>query len=99
MSCRPSFEGPSIQQPTAAIEVGTPKAGYGTHSLRRTRASIIYNSTGNSRAVQILLDYTKIENTVHYLGVDIEDALGSQRELRSDRGAVETADLAVACHV
>ncbi len=48
---------------------------YGTHSLRRTKASIIYKQTGNLRAVQILLGHTKIESTVRYLGVDIEDAL------------------------
>jgi integrase len=48
---------------------------YGTHSLRRTKASLIYKATGNLRAVQILLGHTKIENTVRYLGVDIEDAL------------------------
>lgn len=48
---------------------------YGTHSLRRTRASFIYKATGNLRAVQILLGHTKIESTVRYLGVDIEDAL------------------------
>ncbi len=48
---------------------------YGTHSLRRTKASIIYKATGNLRAVQILLGHTKIENTARYLGVDIEDAL------------------------
>jgi integrase len=48
---------------------------YGTHSLRRTKVSIIYNQTGNLRAVQILLGHTKIESTVRYLGVDIEDAL------------------------
>ena len=48
---------------------------YGTHSLRRTKASIIYKRTGNLRAVQILLGHTKIESTVRYLGVDIEDAL------------------------
>ncbi|MFN3459376.1 MAG: tyrosine-type recombinase/integrase [Oceanibaculum sp.] len=45
------------------------------HSLRRTKASIIYKATGNLRAVQILLGHTRIENTVRYLGVDIEDAL------------------------
>jgi integrase len=45
------------------------------HSLRRTKASIIYKRTGNLRAVQILLGHTKIESTVRYLGVDIEDAL------------------------
>lgn len=48
---------------------------YGTHSLRRTKASIIYNQTGNLRAVQILLGHSKIESTVRYLGVDIEGAL------------------------
>lgn len=48
---------------------------YGTHSLRRTKASIIYKATENLRAIQILLGHTKIENTVRYLGVDVEDAL------------------------
>ena len=48
---------------------------YGTHSLRRTKAALIYKRTGNLRAVQILLGHTKIETTVRYLGVDIEDAL------------------------
>ncbi len=55
--------------------VGLRREEYGTHSLRRTKASIIYKATGNLRAVQILLGHTKIENTVRYLGVDIEDAL------------------------
>lgn len=48
---------------------------YGTHSMRRTKAAMIYRATGNLRAVQILLGHTKIENTVRYLGVDVEDAL------------------------
>ena len=48
---------------------------YGTHSFRRTKVSIIYKQTGNLRAVQILLGHTKIESTVRYLGVDVEDAL------------------------
>ncbi|MGK7866350.1 tyrosine-type recombinase/integrase [Falsiroseomonas sp. E2-1-a20] len=48
---------------------------YGTHSLRRTKASIIYKATGNLRGVQILLGHSKIESTVRYLGVDVEDAL------------------------
>lgn len=48
---------------------------YGTHSLRRTKISMIYRATGNLRAIQILLGHTKIENTVRYLGVDIKDAL------------------------
>lgn len=48
---------------------------YGTHSLRRTKASMIYRATGNIRAIQILLGHSKIGNTVRYLGVDVEDAL------------------------
>ena len=46
-----------------------------THSLRRTKASIIYKAAGNLRAIQILLGHSKIENTVRYLGVDVNDAL------------------------
>lgn len=57
------------------IGIGLRPEDYGTHSLRRTKASIIYKQTGNLRAVQILLGHTKIESTVRYLGVDIEDAL------------------------
>lgn len=55
--------------------IGLRGEDYGTHSLRRTKAAIIYMATGNLRAIQILLGHTKIENTVRYLGVDIEDAL------------------------
>ncbi|MDE1905539.1 MAG: tyrosine-type recombinase/integrase [Rhodospirillales bacterium] len=55
--------------------IGLRQEDYGTHSLRRTKASIIYRQTGNLRAVQILLGHTKIESTVRYLGVDVEDAL------------------------
>jgi site-specific recombinase XerC len=55
--------------------IGLRREDYGTHSLRRTKASIIYKQSGNLRAVQILLGHTKIESTVRYLGVDIEDAL------------------------
>jgi hypothetical protein len=55
--------------------VGLMRSEYGTHSLRRTKASIIYRATGNLRAVQILLRHSKIENTVRYLGIDVEDAL------------------------
>ncbi len=55
--------------------IGLRAQDYGTHSLRRTKASIIYKQTGNLRAVQILLGHTRIESTVRYLGVDVEDAL------------------------
>ena len=57
------------------IGIGLTRSEYGTHSLRRTKASIIYRATGNLRAVQILLGHSKIENTVRYLGIDVEDAL------------------------
>jgi len=55
--------------------IGLPGEDYGTHSLRRTKASIIYEATGNLRAVQILFGHTKIESTVRHLDVDVEDAL------------------------
>ena len=48
---------------------------YGTHSHRRTKASLIYKATGKLRAIQILLGHSNIENTVRYLGVDIDDAI------------------------
>jgi len=54
--------------------IGLRDEEYGTHSLRRTKASMIYRAD-NIRAIQILLGYCKIENTVRYLGVDVEDAL------------------------
>jgi integrase len=48
---------------------------FGTHSLRRTKATLIYRRTGNLRAVQLLLGHAKIESTVRYLGVEVDDAL------------------------
>jgi integrase len=61
----------------------------GTHSLRRTKASTIYKATGNIRTIQILPGHSKIENTVRYLGVDIEDApaLAEKTEIRLLWGA------------
>ncbi|MBR0551178.1 tyrosine-type recombinase/integrase [Stakelama marina] len=55
--------------------IGLDKREYGTHSMRRTKAALIYKATGNLRAVQTLLGHTNIENTVRYLGVDVDDAL------------------------
>ncbi len=55
--------------------IGLRKEDYGTHSVRRTKAALIYKRTGNLRAVQILLGHSKIETTVRYLGVEVEDAL------------------------
>lgn len=55
--------------------IGLDSNAYGTHSMRRTKASIIYKKTKNLRAIQILLGHTKLESTVRYLGVEIDDAL------------------------
>lgn len=55
--------------------IGLDPSGYRTHSLRRTKAAVIYRKTGNLRAVQLLLGHTKIDSTVRYLGVELEDAL------------------------
>lgn len=55
--------------------IGLEPSGYGTHSLRRTKAAEIYRKTGNLRAVQLLLGHTKVDSTVRYLGVELEDAL------------------------
>lgn len=55
--------------------IGLAPSAYGTHSLRRTKAALIYRKTGNIRAVQLLLGHTKLDSTVRYLGVEVEDAL------------------------
>jgi integrase len=55
--------------------VGLDSKLFGTHSLRRTKATLIYRRTGNLRAVQLLLGHTKIESTVRYLGIEVDDAL------------------------
>ena len=55
--------------------IGLEPADYGTHSLRRTKATLIYRRTKNLRAVQLLLGHTKLENTVRYLGIEVDDAL------------------------
>ena len=55
--------------------IGLDPAVYGTHSLRRTKASLIYKRTKNLRAVQLLLGHTKLESTVRYLGIEVDDAL------------------------
>jgi integrase len=56
-------------------EIGLDSSAYGTHSIRRTKASLIYRRTKNIRAVQILLGHTKLESTVRYLGIEVDDAL------------------------
>ena len=56
-------------------------SGYGTHSMRRTKVAKIYRKTGNQRAVQLLLGYTKVDSTVRYLGVELEDVLSISERL------------------
>jgi integrase len=55
--------------------IGLDRHVFGTHSLRRTKATLIYRRTGNLRAVQLLLGHRKIESTVRYLGIEVDDAL------------------------
>ena len=50
-------------------------AAYGTHSMRRTKPTLIYRRTKNLRAVQLLLGHTKLESTVRSLGIEVDDAL------------------------
>ena len=56
-------------------EIGLDPAVYGTHSLRRSKASLIYRRTKNLRAIQLLLGHAKLESTVRYLGIEVDDAL------------------------
>jgi site-specific recombinase XerC len=56
-------------------DIGLDWTEYGTHSMRRTEASSIYQRTKNLRAVQLLLGHSKLESMVRYLGVDVHDAL------------------------
>ena len=54
---------------------GLDSSAYGTHSMRRTKATLIYKRTRNVRAVQLLLGHSKLESTVRYLGIEVDDAL------------------------
>jgi len=60
---------------TWTSSIGLDPLKFGTHSLRRTKATLIYRRTGNLRAVQLLLGHTRIESTVRYLGIEIDDAI------------------------
>jgi integrase len=61
--------------------IGLDPALFGTHSLRRTKATLIYRRTGNLRAVQLLLGHTKVESTVRYLGIEVDDALAIAEQI------------------
>jgi hypothetical protein len=67
---------------------GLDSSAYGTHSMRRTKTAQIYKKTGNLRAVRLLLGHTKLENTVRYLGIEVDDALAISKrvELYADDG-------------
>src|SRR5260370_4978312 len=59
----------------AWVSAGLDSSAYGTHAMRRTKAAQIYKKTGNLRAVQLLLEHTKLESTVRYLRIEVDDAL------------------------
>jgi integrase len=61
--------------------IGLDPSLFGTHSLRRTKATLIYRRTGNLRAVQLLLGHSKVESTVRYLGVEVDDALAIAEQI------------------
>src|SRR4051812_36409108 len=68
-------------------EIGLDAAAYGTHTMRRTKASLIYRRTKNLRAVQLLLGHTKLESTVRYLGIEVDDALRWRNRRRCKQAA------------
>ena len=79
-ACRRQERGMSTRQYARLLSewiasIGLDPHLFGTHSLRRTKATLIYRRTGNLRAVQLLLGHTKIESTVRYLGIEVDDAL------------------------
>jgi site-specific recombinase XerC len=61
--------------------IGLESASYGTHPMRRTKATQIYRKIGNLRAVQLLLGHTKLESTVLYLGFEVDDALNIAEQI------------------
>jgi integrase len=63
-------------------EIGLDPTAYGTHTLRRTKASLIYRRTSNLRAIQLLLGHTKLESTVRYLGIEAHDALQTAEQTK-----------------
>jgi len=56
-------------------EIGLDPTAYGTHTMRRTKPTLIYRRTKNLRAIQLLLGHTRLESTVRYLGIEVDDAL------------------------
>jgi site-specific recombinase XerD len=71
--------GPTVDRRVASI--GLDPKRYATHSMRRTEASQIYKKTGNFCAVQLLLGHTKLESTVRYLGIELDEALAISEQV------------------
>ena len=76
----------SLRQYARVVEswvssIGLDPTGYGTHSMRRTKATLIYRRTKNLRAVQLLLGHTNLDSTVRYLGIEIDDALEMSEQI------------------
>ena len=61
--------------------IGLDSSLFGTHSLRRTKATLIYRRTKNLRAVQLLLGHSNLDSTVRYLGIEIDDALEMSEQI------------------
>ncbi|MGO4728304.1 MULTISPECIES: tyrosine-type recombinase/integrase [unclassified Inquilinus] len=78
----PSFDTPvRAHRPRLGVRCRPDSPAYGTHSMRRTKAAQIYRKTGSLRAVQLLLGHRKLESTVRYLGIEVDDALGISEQL------------------
>jgi integrase len=75
--------------------IGLDASKFGTHSLRRTKAVLIYRRTGNLRAVQLLLGHSKIESSVRYLGIEVDDAIEIAEKIDIKRidGIPQSADV------
>lgn len=72
-------------------ELGLDRADYGTHSMRGTKATLIYRRTKNLRAVQLLLGHSKLESTVRYLGIEVDDALEISEQTEISRPSTPAA--------
>jgi integrase len=71
----PRLDGTTLDRQGMGCCIGLDQSRYGTHSLRRTKATLICKRTKNIRAIQLLLGHTKLESTVRYLGIEVDDAL------------------------
>ena len=79
----PAVDAGFVRESTAVnmVAAGLDPSAYGTHSMRRTKATLIYKRTKNLRAVQLLLGHSKLESTVRYLGIEVDDALEISEKL------------------